>query len=292
MNRPTAPPPDPGPTSRRRRSARSGANGTTAPRPSEPGPGDTRADHPAPRRLVLLRLVPGGEGHHVRHPAQRITALIGPSGCGKSTLLRTINRMNDLIPGPASRARSCTTARTCTRPASTRSRSGGASGWSSRSRTRSRSRSTTTSPSGRGSTATRATWTSSSRRASAAALWDEVKDKLKQSGSRCPADSSSACASPARSPSARRHPHGRALLGARPAVDAADRGAHGRAPTSSTRSSSSPTTCSRPRGPRTTVFLNMAEDRAGYIVEQGPTLEIFTNPKNQLTEDYVSGRFG
>ena len=28
-----------------------------------------------------------------------ITALIGPSGCGKSTLLRSINRMNDLIPG-------------------------------------------------------------------------------------------------------------------------------------------------------------------------------------------------
>jgi phosphate transport system ATP-binding protein len=30
---------------------------------------------------------------------QRITAFIGPSGCGKSTLLRWINRMNDLIPG-------------------------------------------------------------------------------------------------------------------------------------------------------------------------------------------------
>jgi len=30
---------------------------------------------------------------------QKITALIGPSGCGKSTLLRTLNRMNDLIPG-------------------------------------------------------------------------------------------------------------------------------------------------------------------------------------------------
>ena len=28
-----------------------------------------------------------------------ITALIGPSGCGKSTLLRTLNRMNDLVPG-------------------------------------------------------------------------------------------------------------------------------------------------------------------------------------------------
>jgi phosphate transport system ATP-binding protein len=29
----------------------------------------------------------------------KVTALIGPSGCGKSTLLRTLNRMNDLIPG-------------------------------------------------------------------------------------------------------------------------------------------------------------------------------------------------
>ncbi|HEV2907573.1 MAG TPA: phosphate ABC transporter ATP-binding protein, partial [Actinomycetota bacterium] len=32
-------------------------------------------------------------------PANRITAIIGPSGCGKSTLIRTLNRMNDLIPG-------------------------------------------------------------------------------------------------------------------------------------------------------------------------------------------------
>ena len=30
---------------------------------------------------------------------QQITALIGPSGCGKSTLIRSLNRMNDLIPG-------------------------------------------------------------------------------------------------------------------------------------------------------------------------------------------------
>ena len=32
-------------------------------------------------------------------PAQRITAYIGPSGCGKSTLLRCFNRMNDLVDG-------------------------------------------------------------------------------------------------------------------------------------------------------------------------------------------------
>jgi phosphate transport system ATP-binding protein len=32
-------------------------------------------------------------------PRRKVTALIGPSGCGKSTFLRSINRMNDLIPG-------------------------------------------------------------------------------------------------------------------------------------------------------------------------------------------------
>ena len=39
--------------------------------------------------------------HHVSMeiPGKSITALIGPSGCGKSTFLKTLNRMNDLIPG-------------------------------------------------------------------------------------------------------------------------------------------------------------------------------------------------
>lgn len=32
-------------------------------------------------------------------PQRSITALIGPSGCGKSTFLKTLNRMNDLVPG-------------------------------------------------------------------------------------------------------------------------------------------------------------------------------------------------
>ena len=41
-----------------------------------------------------------------------------------------------------------------------------------------------------------------------------------------------------------------------------------------------------------TAFFTMGEDRAGYVVETGRTIDIFTNPKNQLTEDYVSGRFG
>ncbi len=42
-----------------------------------------------------------------------------------------------------------------------------------------------------------------------------------------------------------------------------------------------------------TAFFTLGEDRAGYLVEDGPTPRtIFTNPTNQLTEDYVSGRFG
>ncbi len=36
---------------------------------------------------------------NVAIPANKITALIGPSGCGKSTFLKTLNRMNDLVPG-------------------------------------------------------------------------------------------------------------------------------------------------------------------------------------------------
>ena len=38
-------------------------------------------------------------GIHVEIPAHEISALIGPSGCGKSTFLKTLNRMQDLVPG-------------------------------------------------------------------------------------------------------------------------------------------------------------------------------------------------
>ena len=36
---------------------------------------------------------------NIQIPGNNITALIGPSGCGKSTFLKTLNRMNDLVPG-------------------------------------------------------------------------------------------------------------------------------------------------------------------------------------------------
>ncbi len=40
------------------------------------------------------------------------------------------------------------------------------------------------------------------------------------------------------------------------------------------------------------AFLMMEEDRAGILVEYGPTSQLFTNPKDKRTEDYITGRFG
>jgi phosphate transport system ATP-binding protein len=41
-----------------------------------------------------------------------------------------------------------------------------------------------------------------------------------------------------------------------------------------------------------TAFFTMNEDRAGFLMEYGATNQIFTNPKKQITEDYITGRFG
>jgi len=41
-----------------------------------------------------------------------------------------------------------------------------------------------------------------------------------------------------------------------------------------------------------TAFFTMGDQRAGYLVEVDDTVKIFTNPTEQLTEDYISGRFG
>jgi phosphate transport system ATP-binding protein len=40
------------------------------------------------------------------------------------------------------------------------------------------------------------------------------------------------------------------------------------------------------------AFMMMEEDRAGVLVEYGATSDIFTNPKDKRTEDYITGRFG
>jgi phosphate transport system ATP-binding protein len=40
------------------------------------------------------------------------------------------------------------------------------------------------------------------------------------------------------------------------------------------------------------AFFMMASDRAGELVEYGATAQIFTNPKDKRTEDYITGCFG
>jgi phosphate transport system ATP-binding protein len=41
-----------------------------------------------------------------------------------------------------------------------------------------------------------------------------------------------------------------------------------------------------------TAFFNMDDDRAGYLVEFGPTTKVFNDPDQSLTKDYIAGHFG
>jgi phosphate transport system ATP-binding protein len=56
-------------------------------------------------RIVVERLNAYFQGYHAIHditvkiPSRRVTAVIGPSGCGKSTFLRCLNRMHELVQG-------------------------------------------------------------------------------------------------------------------------------------------------------------------------------------------------
>jgi phosphate transport system ATP-binding protein len=40
------------------------------------------------------------------------------------------------------------------------------------------------------------------------------------------------------------------------------------------------------------AFFLMDQDRAGILVEYGETNQLFTNPRDRRTEDYITGRFG
>jgi phosphate transport system ATP-binding protein len=117
--------------------------------------------------------------------ARQVLALIGPSGCGKSTFLRSLNRMNDTVRASRSRrVTSSSTARPSTGRTSTRCSCGGASGWCFSDPTRSqvdlRERGLRSAHRGRA----RAERPGRARGACAPArgLWEEVKDRLDESG--------------------------------------------------------------------------------------------------------------
>jgi phosphate transport system ATP-binding protein len=80
-----------------------GFDGLASGRPAPEGPPD-RTPTPDPKIQVQDVSFFYGAKQVLKHitmdvPPHQVTAFIGPSGCGKSTLLRCINRMNELIPG-------------------------------------------------------------------------------------------------------------------------------------------------------------------------------------------------
>ena len=83
-------------------------------------------------------------------------------------------------------------------------------------------------------------------------------------------------------------PARRAVLGARSDLDREDRGADRRTDRATTRSRSSPTTCSRRRASRTTPPSCIS---ASWSSSARPN-KVFTAPRDKRTQDYITGRFG
>jgi phosphate transport system ATP-binding protein len=73
--------------------------------PQDTPPAADRTAAAAPPKIDVARMNFYYGAHHVLHDISlaiqpnQVTAFIGPSGCGKSTFLRSLNRMNDIVPG-------------------------------------------------------------------------------------------------------------------------------------------------------------------------------------------------
>ena len=225
---------------------------------------------------------------------REVTALIGPSGSGKSTVLRTINRMNDLVSSFRLEGKILLDGQDLYAP--------GVDAVELRRRVGMVFQKPNPFPKSifdnvafgaringyKGDIG--ALVESSLRRA---ALWDEVKDKLKQSGlSLSGGQQQRLCIARAiaTEPEIILMDEPCSALDPRATLQIEELMAELKA-----RYTIVIVTHNMQQAARAsdrTAFLTMGEDRAGYVVEQGRTVDIFTNPKNQITEDYVSGRFG
>ena len=223
-----------------------------------------------------------------------ITALIGPSGCGKSTLLRTINRMNDLIPGTRLEGRILYHDQDIygpgIDPVEVRRRIGMVF-QKPNPFPKSIYDNVAFGPRLMGTKGNLDDLVESSLKR--AAIWNEVKDKLKQSGlSLSGGQQQRLCIARA--------------IATQPEIILMDEPCSALDPRATLQIEDLMAELKEnytivivthnmqqaARASDFTVFLNMADDRAGYVVEQGETIAIFTNPQQQMTEDYVSGRFG
>jgi phosphate transport system ATP-binding protein len=227
-------------------------------------------------------------------PAHRITALIGPSGCGKSTLLRTINRMNDLIPGTRVEGEVLyhdeDLYAAYVDPVEVRRRIGMVF-QKPNPFPKSIYDNVAFGPRVNGMKGNLDDLVESCLKR--AALWNEVKDKLKESGlSLSGGQQQRLCIARA--------------IATEPEIILMDEPCSALDPRATLQIEDLMAELKErytivivthnmqqaARASDRTVFLNMADDRAGYIVEQDETVQIFTNPRNRMTEDYVSGRFG
>ena len=227
-------------------------------------------------------------------PTHRITALIGPSGCGKSTLLRTMNRMNDLIPGTRVEGtvhyHDEDLYASYVDPVEVRRRIGMVF-QKPNPFPKSIYDNVAFGPRLTGARGDLDDLVESSLQR--AALWNEVKDKLRQSGlSLSGGQQQRLCIARA--------------IATEPEVILMDEPCSALDPRATLQIEELMADLKQrytivivthnmqqaARASDRTVFLNMADDRAGYVVEQSDTVTIFTNPANQMTEDYVSGRFG
>jgi phosphate transport system ATP-binding protein len=234
------------------------------------------------------------KGVTIHIPTHRITALIGPSGCGKSTLLRTMNRMNDLIPGTkvegSIRFHDEDLYASYVDPVEVRRRIGMVF-QKPNPFPKSIYDNVAFGPRLTGFKGDLDGLVESSLRR--AALWDDVKDKLKQSGlSLSGGQQQRLCIARA--------------IATEPEVILMDEPCSALDPRATLQIEELMAQLKEnytiiivthnmqqaARASDRTVFMNMAEDLAGYVVEQDETVTIFTNPANQMTEDYVSGRFG
>jgi phosphate transport system ATP-binding protein len=227
-------------------------------------------------------------------PSNRITALIGPSGCGKSTLIRSINRMNDLIPSARVEGKMLFGGEDLyadyVDPVEVRRRIGIVF-QKPNPFPKSIYDNVAFGPRVNGAKGNLDDLVESCLRR--AAIWDEVKDKLGESGlALSGGQQQRLCIARA--------------IATEPDMILMDEPCSALDPRSTLqieelmaelkeRFTIVIVTHNMQQAARAsdfTIFLNMDDDRAGYVVEEGPTAQIFTNPRNQMTEDYVSGRFG
>jgi phosphate transport system ATP-binding protein len=227
-------------------------------------------------------------------PRNRITALIGPSGCGKSTLLRSLNRMNDLVPSARLeghvRYHGVDLYADGVDPVEVRRRIGMVF-QKPNPFPKSIYENVAFGPRVAGFRGDMDELVERSLRR--AAIWDEVKDKLKAPGTTLSGGQQQRlCIARA--------------IAVEPDVILMDEPASALDPISTLRIEElmhelkqnytivivTHNMQQAARASDYTAFLTMGDDRAGYLVEMAPTEDLFTRPANRLTEDYITGRFG